>query len=82
MRLYLDGELVASTRVPRSGIAKSQANPFRIGSPDNPNKIALDEVRFSLAALRPLEFLRDDGGVAVADEFEFLVFFVEDFEEE
>ena len=30
----------------------------------------------------PLEFLRDDGLVAVADEFEFLVFVVEDFQEE
>ena len=32
--------------------------------------------------ISPLEFLRDDGFVAVADEFEFLVFFVEDFQEE
>ena len=30
----------------------------------------------------PLELLRDDGGVTVADEFELLVFFVEDLEEE
>jgi hypothetical protein len=30
----------------------------------------------------PLEFLGDDGLVAVADEFEFLVFVVEDFQEE
>jgi len=58
MRLYLDGELVASTMAPLSGIAKSQANPFRIGSPDNPDRIALDEIRFSRSALRPLEFLR------------------------
>ena len=30
----------------------------------------------------PLKFFGDDGFVAVADEFEFLVFFVENFEEE
>jgi hypothetical protein len=30
----------------------------------------------------PLEFLGDDGLVAVADEFEFLVFVVENFQEE
>jgi hypothetical protein len=30
----------------------------------------------------PLEFFRDDGLVAVADEFEFLVFVVEDLQEE
>ena len=30
----------------------------------------------------PLELLGDDGGVSVADEFEFLVFLVEDLEEE
>ena len=30
----------------------------------------------------PLEFRRDDGLVAFADEFEFLIFVVNDFEEE
>jgi hypothetical protein len=30
----------------------------------------------------PLEFLRDDGLVTVADEFEFLIFVVKDFQEE
>lgn len=58
MRLYVEGELAASCRVPRSGIAASQANPFRIGSPDNPARLALDEVRFSRVALGPHQFLR------------------------
>ena len=30
----------------------------------------------------PLEFIRDDGGIALADEFEFLIFLIEDFQEE
>ncbi|MEM7011981.1 MAG: metallophosphoesterase family protein [Verrucomicrobiota bacterium] len=57
MRFYFEGDHVASTQVPHARIPVKQANPFRIGAPTNPPKIGLDEVRFSHAALSPLEFL-------------------------
>ena len=58
MRLYFDGERVASALLLHMQIPESPANPFRIGAPTNPPKIGLDEVRFSHDALSPLEFLR------------------------
>lgn len=58
MRLYLDGDLIASCEVPHAGIPSAPANPFQVGSPTNPPKVGLDEVRFSYVALGPLEFLR------------------------
>ena len=58
MRLYLNGDLIATTEVPHGQIPEKQANPFRIGAPTNPPKVGLDEIRFSQAALGPLEFLR------------------------
>lgn len=57
MRLYLEGELIASERLPHAVIAESQVNPFRIGSPANPPRVALDELRFSHQAIRPQRFL-------------------------
>lgn len=57
MRLYVDGEQVASATVPHSQIPETQANPFRIGTVENPKRLAMDEVRFSRVALDPLEFL-------------------------
>lgn len=57
MRLYLDGEVVASTRIHHSLISNSQANPYQIGAAGNPERLAMDEVRFSRAALDSLEFL-------------------------
>ncbi|MFK7849826.1 MAG: metallophosphoesterase family protein [Akkermansiaceae bacterium] len=57
MRLYLDSEQIASTTVPHSQIPGTQVNPFRIGAVGNPERLAMDEVRFSRAALDPLEFL-------------------------
>lgn len=60
MRLYLDGELVASAGVHHSLIKGTQANPFRIGAPENPQRIGMDEARFSHVALHPLDFLLAD----------------------
>lgn len=57
MRLYLDGMKVKTAKVPHIKIPPTQANPFRIGAPKNPLKVALDEVRFSRGALRVSELL-------------------------
>lgn len=60
MQLYLDGVKVKTAKVPHIKIPPTQANPFRIGAPKNPSKVALDEVRFSRGALGVSEFLRPD----------------------
>lgn len=57
MRLYLDSKQIAAHNIPHSKIAAEQVNPFRIGAPTNPDRIALDEIRFTADALKPREFL-------------------------
>lgn len=57
MRLYLDGVEVAATKVHHSLIEGGQANPFRIGAEGNPERLAMDEVRFSRIARLPSQFL-------------------------
>ncbi|MEJ6641688.1 MAG: metallophosphoesterase family protein [Akkermansiaceae bacterium] len=65
MRLFLDGEKVASKILPHKMLHAKQANPFRIGAEGNPERLALDELRFSRRALAPHEFLlrQSVGGV-------------------
>lgn len=58
LRLYFDGDLVASSKLHHGQIPEAPANPFRIGATTNPPRVGLDEVRFSHVALSPLEFLR------------------------
>ena len=57
MRLYLDGAQVAASPLPHAGLSVKQANPLRIGKKGNPDRLALDELRFSHDALSPHEFL-------------------------
>lgn len=68
MRLFFDGDQIATAEVPHSKIPASQANPFRIGAPTNPPRIGLDEFCFSHAAYDPSAFLRaaDEGAELVA----------------
>ncbi|MFT5465216.1 MAG: putative phosphodiesterase [Verrucomicrobiales bacterium] len=63
MQLYFDGDQVASAEVPHAQIPASQANPFRIGAPNNPPRIGLDEFCFSHAAFGSSAFLNaEDSG--------------------
>lgn len=57
MHLYLNGEQVAEKPLPYSRLLANQANPFRIGAESNPEKLALDELRFTRRALAPHDFL-------------------------
>ncbi|MGC6565375.1 MAG: metallophosphoesterase family protein [Akkermansiaceae bacterium] len=57
MQVYLNGERVAAKRVGHSALLKNQANPFRVGAEGNPERMALDELRFSRRALEPHQFL-------------------------
>ncbi len=58
MQLYIDGKQVATAKVPMAKIPPAQANPFSIGSPKNPPKVGLDEVRFTRGVLRISKRLR------------------------
>lgn len=57
MKLYLDGNEIATVQLPLSEIAGEQANPFRIGAAGNPRRLALDELKFTVGVLEPHEFL-------------------------
>ena len=57
MRLFLDGQQVATKELPHAELSNKQENPLRIGSKRNPDRLALDELRFSAQALAPHEFL-------------------------
>ncbi|MDA7882171.1 LamG domain-containing protein, partial [Akkermansiaceae bacterium] len=57
MRLFLDGQQVATQELSHAGLSSKQANPLRIGAKGNPDRLALDELRFSARALSPHEFL-------------------------
>jgi predicted phosphodiesterase len=57
MKLYLDGAEVAVASLPLTEIVDKQLNPFRIGAKGNPERLALDELRFTRRALAPREFL-------------------------
>lgn len=57
MTLYLDGKNIASARLPHSRLIDRQAHPFRIGANFNPEKLGLDELRFTRRSLLPHEFL-------------------------
>jgi len=57
MRLYLDGVRVAANSLPHAGLSKKQADVLRVGWKGNPDRLGLDELRFSRKALVPHEFL-------------------------
>ncbi len=57
MLLYLDGQQVASAALPRAQIPEQQANRFVIGNRKGTGRLALDELRFTKAPLRPGLFL-------------------------
>jgi len=64
--IYFDDELVNQTEIPHSEIATaksgSSSSPFRLSSPDNPARIAMDEFRFTRGNLFPNEFLSNKPG--------------------
>ncbi|MFK5923148.1 MAG: metallophosphoesterase family protein [Verrucomicrobiota bacterium] len=64
--LYFDDDLVDQTEIPYSEIATAESAasspPFRLGSPDNPKRIAMDEFRFTKGELLPREFLSNPPG--------------------
>jgi predicted phosphodiesterase len=57
MRVFLDGNQVATASLPHAHLANEQFNPFQIGAPFNTGKLGLDEVRFTRKSLDPHEFL-------------------------
>jgi len=57
MRLFLDGQQVAAKKLSHAGLSIKQVNPFRVGAKGNPDRLALDELRFTARALAPHEFL-------------------------
>ncbi len=65
MRLFLDGEQVAAKLLPHKMLFAKQANSFRIGAEGNPDRLALDELRFTRRALAPHEFLLRQSVVGV-----------------
>ena len=65
MRLFLDGEQVAAKLLLHKMLFAKQANSFRIGAEGNPDRLALDELRFTRRALAPHEFLLRQSVVGV-----------------
>lgn len=57
MKVYLDGEEMASANLPHSQIIGEQIHPFRVGAEFNRAKLGLDELRFTRKTLQPHEFL-------------------------
>ena len=57
MRLFLDGQQVAAKELSHAGLSINQVNPLRVGAKGNPDRLALDELRFTARALAPHEFL-------------------------
>jgi len=57
MRVYLDGDEVASVHLPHDQISGEQFHPFRVGADFNRAKLGLDELRFTRKTLKPHEFL-------------------------
>lgn len=66
LEVYFDNELVGKTEIPHSEIANADSQPilssFRLSSPDNPERIAMDEFRFSRGKLTPNDFLSNKPG--------------------
>ncbi|MFT5471273.1 MAG: diadenosine tetraphosphatase ApaH/serine/threonine PP2A family protein phosphatase, partial [Verrucomicrobiales bacterium] len=56
-QLFYDGENVANGPIPHSRIGAPETKPFQLGSTSNPQRVALDEVRFSRVALSSARFL-------------------------
>lgn len=57
MKLYLDGNEIASVQLPHSQINDKTSHPFRVGAEINRAKLGLDELRFTRKTLQPHEFL-------------------------
>lgn len=57
MQVYLDGEQVASTMLPHTQVSGEQFHPLRVGADFNPDKVGLDELRFTRRSLQAHEFL-------------------------
>ena len=55
--LFLDGQSVASQMLKHSFLLTNQANPFRIGAVENPERFGFDELRYSKTTLVPSQFL-------------------------
>lgn len=57
LKLYYDSMEVASQSIPHSKIPASTPTSFQIGDESNPERVALDEVRFSKTAIDVSDFL-------------------------
>lgn len=57
MKVYVDGNEVASNYLPHDQIIGEQIHPFRVGADFNRAKLGLDELRFTRKTLQPHEFL-------------------------
>ena len=55
-QIFFDGTMVAEGKIPHSEISAIQP-PFRLGDSSNPDRVAIDEIRFTTGALAPQEHL-------------------------
>ena len=66
LEIYFDDELVNQTDIPHAEIAIAESgsspSPFRLSSPDNPERIAMDEFRFTKGKLLPNDLLFNKPG--------------------
>lgn len=62
LEVYFDGGLMSETELPHTQIATADPSLFQLSSPTNPERFALDEIRFTKGRLRVNEFLLNPPG--------------------